>query len=268
MSSFWSKRIKNKNNVAKEMGVDKEKIQELIEGKRQIEGKTMDKVLEIIEDEKINRPIKNLEILQWYRDTDLVKLREKFGYNSQLELSKKLGINNGTLCRFEHKKYNLEKVTGALEKLYNFYQNDFNKKINKITGKEIFEWYKKIDDFGEYRRKFGYSKNKLMSELNLSYDQSRDLERKSYKKANSIVKKAYEFFHNEDNRLPEVEWIKPEKELNIVVDKESEIIKEEPKENNKVITNEISDNIVETLRIENTRLRLQIERYEKLIDRL
>ena len=93
MSSFWSKRIKNKSNVAKQMGVDEEKIQELIEGERQIEGKTMEKMLEVLEDEKINRPIKNLEILQWYKDTDLIKLRESFGYKSQLELSKKIGIN-------------------------------------------------------------------------------------------------------------------------------------------------------------------------------
>ena len=83
MSKFWKSRIKNTKRIANKIGVDEEKIQELVDGKREIEGDTFEKVLQAVDEEKINKAIKNVEILQWYKDTDLKQLRLKFGYGSQ-----------------------------------------------------------------------------------------------------------------------------------------------------------------------------------------
>ena len=451
MSKFWKSRIKNTKRIANKIGVDEEKIQELVDGKREIEGDTFEKVLQAVDEEKINKAIKNVEILQWYKDTDLKQLRLKFGYKSQTALAKALGCDVSVICRYEN-KMNVDKVTGKLEQLYYFFKDDFNKKVNgenknnntsglsvkeekkkkkeifnwykktnirelreeqKLTTKEmadiiglpitclneierkkkksitnyiikvyeyfnkensnilpvndskaILDWYKKTDirglrlkegisqdelskrigtsqpcigdvemkrtksvsptmekmynyyngkninvvaddvretdennndmiwdwyintkDLREYGRKFGYSKNKLMAVLNLSYDQIRDFEKHNYKSVTPIVKKIYGFYHNEENRLPEIEWQPDESNTwvkkPIVVDEVSEVIEEEkPIGETKVDCDykQMYEAIVEEMKVineklmdahnENYKLILQIKRYEKLIDRL
>ena len=54
MSKFWKRRIKDTKSIANKMGVEEEKIKELVNGEREIEGKTLDKVLKAVEEEKIN----------------------------------------------------------------------------------------------------------------------------------------------------------------------------------------------------------------------
>lgn len=445
MSKFWKRRIKDTESIANKMGVEEEKIKELVNGEREIEGKTLDKVLKAVEEEKINKPFENVEILQWYRDTDITALRKKFGYKSQGEFAKKIGYDVSVICRIENKKLEsqnksgeLESVPDSLRKVYYFFNDDFNRKIetekeektNKIfkwykntnikklrgnirlnkkaeeigiptsslndiehkkakkitdnivkvynyylgkpvevpeeiddkyrvnldkkTEKEIWKWYKKTDirdmrnylgltqsdiskkigmsqpcigdvenkknksvtptmvklyefynnlevdktnpdneimdwyksiqDFGEYRREFGYSKNKFMAVLNLSYDQIRDFERHNYKSVTPIVKKIYEFYHNEENRLPEIEWQPDESNTwvkkPIVVDEVSEVIEDEKPieevkdcdykqmyETLKEEFNNENQKLIEAYN-ENYKLKMQIARYEKLIDRL
>lgn len=153
MNNFWKKRIKNKESIANKMGIDSEKIQELMNGEREIEGKTLDKVLQAVEEEKMLKPIKQLEILQWYKDTDLKELRLKFGYDNQKELADLLKMDNSTLCNFE-RKVKIKTVSSKLIQLYNFYQNDFNRKTKKANIKtknqydnniEVLKWYNKTD---------------------------------------------------------------------------------------------------------------------------
>lgn len=287
--NFWSKRIQNEKTarqIANELNVDEEKIRELTTGQREIKGQTMDRVLKVIEEDKINRPMKDIEILQWYRDTDLKKLREEFGYEHQSDVARLIGCHTSVVCNFENKKAPL-KVTKRLIDLYTFYNNDFNRnnklvsidrqreKVNKsnkhiwkwykstdirtlrksmgLTGYElaqkiyvaqscvsdlelkrfknvnktminaynffinnqvekpinddvVMDWYKSVEDWGEYRRAFGYSLNKFMSQLSLSYDQARTFERGDYRSASDVVRRAYEFYHNEDNRLDAIIW--------------------------------------------------------------
>ena len=458
MVNFWKKKIKDTNAIANKMGVEESKIKELVNGEREIEGETLDKVLQIVQDEKVNESIKNVEILQWYRDTDITALRKKFGYKTQKEFAKLLGYDISVINRIENKTAEWKNKDGkfngvpvSLKRVYYFFQNDFNrksknnvviqdentakqndiykwykttdirslrgnlglkeqaikiglplsslndvenKKPNRITkniikvyefytntkvdftdttnstnkkqDKKIWNWYKKtnilelriklgmtqqevsrligmsqpcigdvenkknknvtktmkklyefynqadivekatdttpneddeimnwynsIEDLREYGRKFGYSKNKLMAVLNLSYDQIRDFERHNYKKVNSTMKKAYEFYHNEDNRLPEIElnnynFSKPT-ENDIVenkVEENTEIVEELPYEikvnqekavDYKAMYEDIlaefdkQSKLLAELNMKNYELRMQIKRYEKLIDRL
>ena len=438
MVNFWKKKIKDTNAIANKIGVEESKIKELVNGEREIEGNTLDKVLQTIEDEKVNESIKNVEILQWYRDTDITALRKKFGYKSQSEFAKKIGYNVSVICRIENKtaewknkggKFN--GVPNSLKKVYYFFQNDFNrknkndsgvkiepaiqddiqekdiykwykntditalrgdktlkekaeeigiavtclneiehkkaksvteniikvyefynnvkvnvvksnnKKITNKENKEIWKWYKKtnilelrknqglsqmelakllgisqpsvgevenkktksvspamkrlyefytkmvitnmdqenldetimkwyndVKDFSEYRRKFGYSKNKFMAVLNLSNDQTREFERHNYKSATPVVKRIYEFYHNEKNRLPEIEWTPNDNNTwvsgNMTITTNNEELQAVimPQNDNEYIEE------IAKLKEEIEQLKAQISRYEKIIDRL
>ena len=129
---FWNKRIKDTKAITKDIGVEETKIKELKQGKREIGGETMERVLNSIEktkESKLEKQIRKAHIFEWYQNTDLTALREKFGYKTQKSLAKELGIAQGTLCELETKK----KVAfcGSMQKVYDFFQNDFNKNIEE-----------------------------------------------------------------------------------------------------------------------------------------
>lgn len=131
---FWNKRIniKNRKDIAKDINVEEEKLKELEQGKREIGGKTMDKVLESIEENRIKSAIRKADILRWYETTNLKKLRKSFGYATQKDLAKILGYDNSVICNLETKR--THKLTPAEEVL----QRD--NKINNLNL--IIEMYK------------------------------------------------------------------------------------------------------------------------------
>ena len=347
--NFWSKRIKNNKDIADALNVDEEKIVALKEGKLEIGGETMNKTLLALEEERMHSAIRDFEIWKWIQETDFRQKRLEFGYKTITEVAKEIGVSTSTLSRLENNKSVYPKLTPILKKVYDFYTNDFNKKVKNTTAKqnidrskkvnkenkdvwnwyketnvkalrlqyniktalefatllnvcpscisdlerksmkrvnqtmikaynffnniempieedkdEVYEWYMSVDDFKQYRRDFGYSLNKFMSELNLSYDQARMFEKKEYKSATPVVVRAYNFYHDESKRLPKIEW--------------------EPTENNVFISNRdvqspsktevdarYSDDKVEdyaTLKAKIMYLEKVNEKYETLIDRL
>jgi transcriptional regulator with XRE-family HTH domain len=180
MARFWKKRIKNTKQLAKDLGVEEEKIIELKEGNREIGGRTMDNVLEKLENNKVENKIKDFEIYKWYMETDIAKLRKSFGYDTQKDMAKVSGMDNTTVCNIEKKK--LSRVTNRLREIYYFYQNDFNRNIegNKIvdTGerkytyrdckekdfKKAMEFFKEFD-LGRYMYENNLYKNHLICKL-------------------------------------------------------------------------------------------------------
>lgn len=157
--SIFKRKIKNTFDVARDMGVDEEKIKELKEGERQVEGVTMDKVLQSVNKSQVERNIEKLNIFEWYINTDLKALRKEFGYKNAVALAEVLKIENSGISRAENKKY--DRVNKTIIKLYDFYHNDFNKNIKKeeqiesnekssiVKDKEkkekIYQWYLDTD---------------------------------------------------------------------------------------------------------------------------
>lgn len=291
--SFWSKRIKDTKTIAKELNVDEEKIKELTNGERQIEGKTMDKVLEVIEKDKINKPIRNLEILQWYRDTNLKLLRKKFGYRSISEVARILNMSPSTLCNFE-KKVEVKSVGARLIQLYEFYSNDFNKKIKQEKepnfeneeDKIIWDWYKNTN-FIKLREKLNLgTQYDLAKMVNRNQTCISKFENHGYKSVTEAVKMFYDFYSNKDKTIDKK--IKPttnkktleikniQQESKNVINKDIEIFdfNKTKRNNNKTILDEVTNLLnkkeheVYELLDQNEKLKLQISRYEKLIDRL
>lgn len=318
---FWNKRI-NKKNITKlsnEIGVEEEKIKELVKGEREISGETMDKVLNLLNEDKIQNAIEKQEIMKWYYETDLSELRKSFGYSQQNELANELKCHPSSICNLENHKDRVKQISPLIEQLYYFYKNDFNKKSNKklhieqdkkttekinefkehnedkktiyywyathnlkklredkgiLTQKElseitklpqstvsdfenkrfktcnstittlynfynnkqeklevndddykIYEWYINTD-IKKLRKDFGYSLNKFMLCVNISYDQLRDFENHNYKKVNPTLKKLYNFYMNEENNLNNsITNVSP-----ISVDEVSEVVEEDIKE--------------------------------------
>lgn len=217
--SFWKKRIKNTYTLAEYLQEDENKIKELKNGEREIEGKTLDKVLDAIEKEKVNGNIKNVEILQWYKDTDLKALREKFGYKSQADLARELGCNNSTICNFEKKKEGFVKtVAPRLKQLYYFFNNDFNRKpknevvdVNVVDKEKVNEdinkgkvilWYNKTSIKG-YRICDGKTLKERGEEIGIPPTSLKDLEDKKTKRFGENMVKVYNFYkdRNESNKL-------------------------------------------------------------------
>lgn len=253
MAKFWDKRIKNSNVIATRLGVDKDKIEELKNGEREIKGETMDRVLNVINETKAEKNLRKLEILQWYRDTDLKKLREDFGYQSQKELAKVLGCDTSTLCRFENKASRIKGATNKLEQLYYFYKDDFNRKANRDmlvvkedeenhTNKEkdlIFEWYNNTD-IKSLRGKRTLSEK--AKEIGLPASTLNDIEKKRAKNLTKNIVKVYDFYNKES------------------------IIEEPPTIENEVNVNK--DTYILDLEDKIKKLERQIYLYEKLIERL
>lgn len=80
--------------------------------------------------------IKMLDINLWFKQSDLKQLRCDFGYDTQKELAKELDIHHSTISRIENK--DLEHVSNELKlKIYNFFTNELNKKINKSTTEKL-----------------------------------------------------------------------------------------------------------------------------------
>ena len=157
--SIFKKKIKNTFDVAREVGVDESKIKELKEGERQVEGVTMDKVLQSVNKSQVERDIEKLNIFEWYKNTDLKALRKEFGYKNAVSVAEVLKIENSGISRAENKKY--DKINKTIIKLYDFYHNDFNRNIkdgeqiesnekssivkDKEEKNKIYQWYLGVD---------------------------------------------------------------------------------------------------------------------------
>jgi hypothetical protein len=133
--AFWNKRIKDVGKTALELGEDKTKVKALKDGDLEIEGNTMDRVLKNLEEDKIKRLIKESDIWKWVQETDFRKLREKFGYDTQRDVAKLIPCDTSIICNLENHKEKFKKVSPKLIEIYNFYNNDFNRKIKKGSVK-------------------------------------------------------------------------------------------------------------------------------------
>lgn len=131
--SFWKKRIKNVKELSKATGIEETKIKELKEGKREIRGETMENILNKINEmnkkTKLEKSVEKKEMVDWIKAQDFKKLQEDFNFKMQKDLAKAIGVSQGTFsdCIKRPEKYG----EYSLRKIYNFFQNDFNKNIKK-----------------------------------------------------------------------------------------------------------------------------------------
>ena len=299
--SIFKRKIKNTFDVARDMGVDEEKIKELKEGERQVEGATMDKVLQAVNKSQVERNIEKLNIFEWYINTDLKALRKEFGYKNAVALAEVLKIENSGISRAENKKY--DRVNKTIIKLYDFYHNDFNKNIKKeeqiesnekssiVKDKEekekIYQWY--LDTDIEKLR--GNLSQKAISNL-IGMGQSNwcQLERHLVTRYCENMGKIYNYFHGtesqnslnneelkageediiaENQNMNNSEETKSVEENNLSFDKNVVVEDNDKKDLTELskYVDELKNRVAEQNK-EIDRLTRQVHCYEKLIDRL
>lgn len=292
--SIFKRKIKNTFDVARDMGVDEEKIKELKEGERQVEGLTMDKVLQSVNKSQVERDIEKLNIFEWYKNTDLKALRKEFGYKNAATLAEVLKIEQSAISRAENKKYN--KINKNIIKLYDFYHNDFNKNIkeeeqiennekssivkDKEEKKKIYQWY--LDTDIEKLR--GNLSQKAISNL-IGMAQSNwcHLERHLVTRYCENMGKIYNYFHgtesqnslnSEELKTGERDIVAESKNMNNsedsifngVVETENFTTYDCNDKNSKHVDE--LEKYIKKQREEIDRLTRQVHCYEKLIDRL
>lgn len=292
--NIFKRKIKNTFDVARDMGVDEEKIKELKEGERQVEGATMDKVLQSVNKSQVERDIEKLNIFEWYNNTDLKALRKEFGYKNATTLAEVLKVEKSAISRAENKKYN--KINKTIIKLYDFYHNDFNKNIkeeeqiennekysivkDKEEKKKIYQWY--LDTDIEKLR--GNLSQKAISNL-IGMAQSNwcKLERHLVTRYCENMGKIYNYFHgtesqnslnNEELKTGEKDIVAESKNMNNsedsifngVVETENFTTCDCNDKNSKHVDE--LEKYIEKQREEIDRLTRQVHCYEKLIDRL
>lgn len=133
MSNFWKKKRIDTVKVANELRVEEKKVKELKEGKRDIGGKTMEKVLKIVqEDDKME----NINILEWYNKSNIKELRLKFGYKTQKQLANACNIEPSSMCLLERQDRPKTRLTKNIKRLYYFFSNDLNKLLESENEEE------------------------------------------------------------------------------------------------------------------------------------
>lgn len=282
--SIFKRKIKNTFDVAREVGVDESKIKELKEGDRHITGETMEKVLQSINKSQVERDVEKFNIFEWYKNTDLKALRKEFGYKNATEVAEALGMYNSSISRVENKKYN--NVNKAIIKLYDFYHDDFNKKVekdevqipvkkekslscSKTKRDDIMKWYSNIDIMALRGER---SQQEISSLVGIPQSSWCALEKQPAVRCTKNIIKLYDYFHKDITAKDEncmehnSEETKSVEENNLSFDK-NVIVEDNDKKDLTEYVDEL-ENYIEKQREEIDRLTRQVHCYEKLIDRL
>lgn len=294
--SIFKRKIKNTFDVARDMGVDEEKIKELKEGERQVEGATMDKVLQSVNKSQVERDIEKLNIFEWYNNTDLKALRKEFGYKNATTLAEVLKVEKSAISRAENKKYN--KINKTIIKLYDFYHNDFNKNIkegeqmesnekssivkDKEEKKKMYQWYLDVD---MKKLRGNLSQQEISKKIGMGQSCWCQLERHLTTRYCENIRKIYNYFHesesqnslnSEELKVGEKDIIAESQNMNNSEDSifngvvETENFTTCDCNDKKDLTEYINElkEYIEKQREEIDRLTRQVHCYEKLIDRL
>lgn len=139
--NFYEKRNKKSNltkgELAQMLNTNLEKINELEKGEREIGGQTFEKYIDLTNMTQTQRRLKRLELTEWLRTKGLKNLREEFGYKTQRDLANKLSMTQSVISTIETgtSKY---PTLETLLKFYNFFNDDFNRLVEK-PKEEIIE---------------------------------------------------------------------------------------------------------------------------------
>jgi DNA-binding Xre family transcriptional regulator len=166
--NIWNKKYNKTNKsvyeISKELNIPEEKIKEVIRGERQVPANDVDRVNGAFVSNSIGiTSFERAMMEQFFFDNDIQDLKKKFGYKTLRELSSAMGIGVATMYYFRGDK--IKAISDKLlKKAYDFFQNDWNKKVNskqkakrengkvwyyqmpfEDLPKEVVEWYNTVD---------------------------------------------------------------------------------------------------------------------------
>lgn len=265
--SFWEKRIKSVKKLSNATGIEEQKIKELKEGKREIGGETMEKLLKAINDGKeqttLEKQVKEQEVVDWLNNTDLKQKLEDFGYVSQKECAKAIGIAPSSLNEIINRlRPNI--YTAVRQKVYDFFQDDFNKKpkifdnidSKKLSDKDKIKLFFDNNTLKAINNKLGTTDYELASKIGVSRPSLQNFFGGRYKYISLTMKKAY------DNITKLLNEIKEEDKKDATIDKK-DIDNINTQADTKTSPNEAKNDQIEEINEEPTRSNDNLEDLNK-----
>jgi hypothetical protein len=185
--NIWTKKYnktnKNAYELSKELNIPEQTIKEVIKGEREVPTNEVDRVNGAFSSNTIGiTSFERAMMEQFFFDNDIQDLKKKFGYKTLAELSNAMNIGVATMYYFRGNK--IKAISDKLlKKAYDFFQNDWNKKVNskvkvkkecgkvwyyqmpfKDLSKEVVEWYNNVD-LKDLLYKEGIKATELMKKL-------------------------------------------------------------------------------------------------------
>ena len=221
--NIWNKKF-NKNNksvyeISKELNIPEDKIKEVINGERQVPTNDVDRVNEVFSSNNVERimPIERTLMEKFFKENSINELKDKFGFENMRDMAKALNVGTSSLYRLNDK--DIKKISNkTLKKYYEFFQNEWNKKVKtpkyKCKSKkvwnyqlpksrlnnEVIEWYENTD-LKALRNEKGLSVRELVAKLGFANTYCGvyyKFERKTDKVQTSnwlIVQQLYNYYH-------------------------------------------------------------------------
>ena len=250
MGNFWKRKIKNTKQIADKVGVEEQKIKELVNGEREITGEAMDKVLNAINEEKnkteLEKKVEEENVINWIRNANLEKLIKDFGFGNQKDCAKKIGIAQSSLNIIKNKKF--VKYSSNMQKVYDFFNNEFNKqakkdtpikeKINSIEEKDIVDFFKKENSTNLKNKLNLKNKDELADLAGCSRGSLENFFGGFYRVISPSMKKAYINFQEALNQIKTQDVLKQEETPQILMKDEINI---NTPQDTKTIENEVKN---------------------------
>lgn len=133
--NIWSKKYNKTNKsvyeISKELNIPEDKIKEVIKGERQVPKNEVDRVNGAFSSNTIGiSSFERAQMEQYFMDNDIQNLKKEFGYKTLEELSNVMNISVSTMYYFRGNK--IKAISDKLlKKAYDFFQDDWNKKVEK-----------------------------------------------------------------------------------------------------------------------------------------
>lgn len=234
--NIWEKLKKESNkssyDISRELGIEEQKVKEIINGEREVATQDMDRVVKAFQTkpEKV-APIERTLMEEFFKENKLNDLKKKFGYKKVIELANDIGVANSTLYRVNSEKDIKLLSNRNIKKIYDFFQNNFNKKVtvekhiknkNKISNtkypqvdyeelpEEVREWFENTD-INQLLVKKGMTKKQLLKKIGFTYGYYAILcdaicHRENKRCQNAyIIQKLYDYFNKGKNYQKPVE---------------------------------------------------------------
>lgn len=166
--NIWEKERKKAGvttiELANAMNISEEKVKEIEMNTRELPTSRVDEYLEHIRNlSRKDRDIKIAEARVWFSQIDLEEKIKEFGFKSQKEFAKKLGVVQSCISVWSRNKRSIS--TNNLLKLYLFFNNEFNKQIERPVVEVKKEQNNRYDWYVEFNLNKFMKENKLTNKI-------------------------------------------------------------------------------------------------------
>lgn len=240
---------KSTYDISKELNIPEDIVKEIEKGDREVPTDKVDEVYNAFKNKSATEitSVERALMEKFFMDNDIQDLKQKFGYKTLEELSEAMHIGVSTMYYLRGQKIKAMS-DNLLKKAYDFFQDGFNKKVNRKKiktkyrtmnymakedlPKEVLDWYYNTD-IKALRTKRGFTARDVLNAMGIDW---------------SYATIYYEFEGKRDNKRKVGNWILVQQMYNyfngldlieIYPDKKPEKFK--VKENGRLVTKDVDE---------------------------